>query len=246
MKFDSENYQFSDRFCQANTSEREAYESFANSKDPWSAVELMNRHERCYDEETISRGCSGCATQSDHVHEPQFGLSLALPTSCRQIYHEAQPLSHLANTVSFTTPVHNWHWSIADRPLADFLHSMHLDIMVNTVIEERSWNYSFQYIAEHFKSLSDFHIDIEQCPQYPDILERWHFQNPADCSFINDLRVLRDLQLRIVTVTVADGQIPYWEKENLWTEDETKYRWSMAQKQEWAAYMTRVLLREEE
>ena len=123
---------------------------------------------------------------------------------------------------------------------------MHLDIMVDSLVEEIHWNWSFYYIAGHFRSLRYLHIDIEQRPHDIYTLMKWHFQNPADSTFLKDLPVLRVLKLRSVTVTVADYHILHSAEVKLGTEDERQYRWSLVQKQEWAAYMTRVLLRQEE
>ena len=126
-----------------------------------------------------------------------------------------------------------------------FIRRLHLDIVVDVEIEEKGWNHSFCYIAGACKSLRHFHVDIEQRPFDIQTLKEWHFQDPADCTFLKDLPVLRVLKLRSVTVTVADYHILHSAEVKLWTEDERQYRWSLVQKQEWAAYMTRVLLHQE-
>ena len=250
VDFDSEKG-LSHRLCQAKISEMEAQDIFAKSKEPWSAVELMNRHEHCYDVKTTWRHCSGCASQSNHLYEPHCVLDLTLSTCCRQIYHNAHSLIFSANTFSFTLPLHKG-LSVSDlnftltRMKHFFLHRLHLDIMVYGFVEEIRWNSSFCYIARHFRSLRYFHIDIEQRPYDTLFLRRWHFQNPAHCTFLKDLPVLRVLKLRTATVTVADDHFLHSEMGKLWTGDWRQYRWSMAQKREWAAYITRILLRQEE
>ena len=105
MEFDWKTNSLSHRLCQEKISEREAQDIFAKSKEPWSAEELLERHELCYNVKTIFRDCSSCAIQSDHVYEPHFGLDLALPICCRQIYHDAHSLTYSANTWSFTSPL---------------------------------------------------------------------------------------------------------------------------------------------
>ena len=126
-----------------------------------------------------------------------------------------------------------------------FLHRLHLDIMVYGFVEEMLWNFSFRHIARYFRSLRYLHIGIEQRPSDIRFLVQWHFQNPAHCTFLKDLPVLRNLKLRTATVTVADDHFLH-SLGKLWTEDGGQYRWSMAQKQEWAAYVTRILLHQEE
>ena len=233
MHLDCVKSRLSHRLCQTRSSEREAQEIFAKSKESWSAVELMNRHEPCYDVRTIFRGCSDCTSQSDHVYEPHFALDLVLPTCCRQIYHDAHSLIYSANTWSFTVPLQHRALCVPDTFSAlvrveTFLHRLH--IMVYDRIDEIGWDDSFRYIAGAFRSLRYFHIDIEQRPVDIHTLKKWHFQIPADCTFLKDLPVLRDLKLRAVTVTVADGHILHSAEEKPWAEDEMQYRWLMAKK----------------
>ena len=251
MHLDKDTLRLSHRLCQAELSEREAQDIFAKSKEPWSASELMNRHELCYDLKTIFRGCYDCATESDHVYEPHLGLDLVLLTCCRTIYHDAHSLIYSTNTFSFTFPLRYrnvWdHDPFPDLVRMDaFLHRLHLDIIVDYEGEEREWNHSFRYIAGAFRSLRYFHVDIEQRPFDTNTLKKWRFKKPADCTFLKDLPVLRVLKLKTVMITVADDHFLHSGGEELLAEDQGQYRWSMAQKQEWAAYMTRVLLRQED
>ena len=251
MGFDVETNRLSHRLCQADISEEEAHDIFATSGDPWSEVELMARHELCYNVNRTSRGCNCCNRQRDHVYEHRFGLDLALPTCCRQIYHDSHSLVYSANTWSFTLPP-KYHAFPVDRMSALIraqsfsLHRLHLDIMVDDWNEEKFWNHSFRYIAREFGSLRYFHLVIEQCPLDIDTLMRWHFQNPVDCTFLKDLPVLRDLKLRTVRVTVSDKYLMDFVEGKPLTELASRYRWSLLQRQKWAAHVTRVLLRQED
>ena len=241
----------SHRLCQAEHSEREAQEIFAKSKELWSASEFMNRHELCYNLKMIFRGFYDRAIESGHVYEPHFGLDLALLTCCRKFYHDAHSLIYSTNTFSFTFPLRYrnvWvHDTFPDTVRMDtFIHRLHLDIIVDYEVVERDWNHSFRYIAGAFRSLRYFHVDIEQRPIDIHTLRKWHFKKPADCTLLKDLSALRVLKLRTLTVTVADDHVLHSVGEELLAEDQGQYRWSMAQKQEWAAYMTRVLLRQED
>ena len=243
MGFDVEKNTLSHRLCQADISEVEAHNILATSDDPWSQVKLMARHEICYDRNRISQGCYCC--------DPHFGLDLALPTCCRQIYHDSHSLVYSANTWSFTLPL-KYHAFSVDRNSAlvraqSFsLHRLHLDIMVDHWNEEKFWNHSFRYIAREFRCLRCFHLDVEQHPLDIDTLMRWHFQTPADCTFLKDLPLLRDLKLRTVRVTVSDDHLMRLVDRKRLTEPASQYRWSLVQQQEWAAYVTRVLLRQED
>ena len=244
-------HRLSHRLCQADISEREAQNIFAESKEPWSAEELMDRHELCYDVQTIFRDCYRCGSRSDLVYEPHFVLDLALPTCCRQIYHEAHSLTYSANIWSFTIPLNYKALRVGTSSalvgaLSFSLHRLHLDIMVDGWWVENSWNYSFRYISRAFRCLRHFYVDIDQRPHDTSTLMSWYFQKPADCTFLKGLLVLRNLKLRSVTVTVADNHILHCIKGNVRNEDPRQYRWSLVQKQEWAAYVTRLLLRQED
>ena len=251
MEFDLRKNRLLHRLCQGDISVREAHDMFAKSEEPWSPLELMDRHDLYYYVRTFFRGCSGCASQSRNAYEPHFGVDLALPTCCRQIYHDAHSFTYSENTWSFTRPL-DYQASCIDTRSAlvctqsFFLHRLHLDITVKKRTMEECWNYSFRYIAREFMCLTHFHADIEQRPFDTYTLMKWHFQNPADCTFLEDLPVLRDVKLKTVTITVFDHHIWHWMEMNPQTEDPRQYRWSMVQKQEWAAYVTRVLLRQEE
>ena len=208
----------------------------------------MNRHKLCYVVQTIFQDCYH---RSDLVYEPHFVLDLALPTCCRQIYQEAHSLTYSANTFSFNLPLNYMAFPVGTssalvRALSFSLHRLHLDIMVEAWMAENCWNYSFRYIVRDFRCLRHFHVDIDQRPHDTRTLMSWYFQNPADCTFLKGLLVLRNLKLRSVTVTVADDQILHLIRRNARNEDPRPYRWSLVQKQEWAAYVTRLLLRQED
>lgn len=67
VRYDVKAKSLSLRPCQARISEREAQDVFASSKEPWSAVELMDRNGPCYDVRTILGDYCDCISQVDHV-----------------------------------------------------------------------------------------------------------------------------------------------------------------------------------
>ena len=251
VHFDLSEERHSYRLCQANNSEREAQNIFAKSEGIWSAVELMDRHELCYDVKSIYQDCECFARQNDHVYEPHLGLDVALPTCCRQIYQDVHSLIYSASTWSFRLPP-AYHAlrvnkdSVSRRAQFFFVHRLHLDILVDDRIDEIKWNSSFGHIAAAFKSLRYFYADIESRSMEIHTLKKWHFQNPADCTFLQDLSALRVLKLRAVAITVADDHILHCITSKSYKNKVRQYRWSMAQKQAWAAYIMRVLLRQKE
>lgn len=126
------------------------------------------------------------------------------------------------------------------------IRRLHLDLSISMEGGEESWNWAFDAIAENLKYLQHVFIDIEQLPFADENLKEWQFQEPAESSFLGSLRRLRDLRLRTVTVTISDYHILHSGMMNLTAEDGREYRWTMAQKQKWAGYIRRYLLRQEE
>ena len=54
------------------------------------------------------------------------------------------------------------------------------------------------------------------------------------------------LEIEVVTVTITDDQFLHIGAMNFTAKVEMQYRWTVRQKQEWAAYVMRVLLRQED
>lgn len=243
---------FFHRLCQAKISEKEAHETFAASKGLWFSEDIRDRHHACYDVSMIRQDCFRCPSHFDPPTEPYAVLSLALLRCCRQTYQETRSITFSANTWSFTCPWDFLSFCLFSmnsrvpfiRKLA--IRRLHLDLSILIKAAEEGWNAAFDAIAENLKCLQHVFIDIEQRPFEDDHLKEWQFREPAESSFLGSLRRLRDLRLRTVTVTISDHHIWHPGMINLTTEDGSKYRWTMAQKQKWAGYIRRYLLRQEE
>ncbi len=237
--------------CQANVSESDAHKVFVASKGPWFSADLTDRHSYCNDGRTFQSRCLRFPDQ--FVESKSYArLNLALLSCCRQIYLEAHLIAVSANTWSFTKP---WDFRIFYLeslifpliPLkTDLIRCLHLNITISTESDEFCWNETFKLIARRLKSLQHLYLDIDQRPDPGPLLKKWHFEKPAESSFLEGLRRLKKLSLRTVTVTVSDSQILVWWPSSWEGEGIRLFRWTMVQKQEWAGYITRVLLRQEE
>ncbi len=201
---------------------------------------------------TIFRDCPGCPNQLNHATESHAGFSLVLLRCCRQIYQEARLIVFSANTWSFTCPVKALvFFDLMVKPKipieAKFvIRRLHLDLMVRSDSLEEDWGWFFSEIAENLKSLHHLSISIDQRPSVGWCLKQWQFEEPVESSFLRSLWNSRDLELRTVTITVSDPHILHLGRKIFTAEDGRQYRWTMAQKQEWAEYMRRVLLRQED
>ncbi len=128
------------------------------------------------------------------------------------------------------------------------IRRLHLDLIIRDDCEEKDSieTWFFSEIAENLKSLQHLSISIEQRPFEDCYLRLWQFEEPVESSFLRSLRSSKDSKLRTVTITVSDPHVLHSGRRNLTAEDGEQYRWTMAQKQEWAEYMRRVLLRQED
>ena len=238
--------------CQAKISEMEAHNIFAAAKGSWNSADTIDRHHTCHNKSLINRSCFQCPNNIGPSTEPHAGLDVALLRCCRQTYHETHLLPFLANILSFTNSWSLWlSWTlgtISQVPVVTrfLIRRLHLDILIRYGCEEKYWNEILCEIAQKLKSLAFLYIDIEQRPSDYSHLKEWQFKEPAGSSFLVGLRELRGLRLKIVTVTVADHHILHTTRENLTAGKGRQYRWTMAQKQEWAAHIRRVLLRLED
>ena len=241
--------------CQAKISEMEAHNFFAAAKGSWFSADTIDRHHTCYGMSLINRSCFQCPNNVGPSTEPPAGLDVALLRCCRQTYHETRLLAFSANTLSFKNP---WDFQIfcsfrifgTNPPIPVdtkfVVRRLHLDIIIRDDYDENGWNAAFRKLARNLKNLQYLYIDIEQRPSGNSHFKKWQFEEPAGSSFLVGLRELRGLRLKIVTVIIADNHILHTTRENLKAEKERRYRWTMAQKQEWADHIRRVLLRVED
>lgn len=125
------------------------------------------------------------------------------------------------------------------------IHRVHLDLIILVEEQERAWNSAFRVMSKHLKSLQYVYIDIEQRPWEDSLLKRWQFEEPVESSFLGKLGKLRELELRDMIVTISDHHILHSGLDST-AEEMEKYRLTMAQKQKWAGYVKRVLLRQED
>ena len=203
---------------------------FAASKGP--CVD-PSRHYLCFENQKELR-----------FEELQIRLNFALPCCCRQLYQETRSAIFSANTWSFNhfldlecfyiigaIPVITWDINILVRRL-------HLDISISNEHDEHRWDRAFLDMSRTIRSLQDLHLDIDQYAPHGRFPEEWKFKNPAECSFLAGVRKLRDLRLSVVTVIVSGIDPPCARSE--------EYTWTMAQRQEWAGYISRFLLRQED
>lgn len=241
----------SHHLCQAKISEKGAYEIFATSSEPWFAEQIRNRHNACCDVKALNRKCFGCPEQSNITTEPQVTLSLALLRCCRQVYQETLVIIFSTNTWSFTQ---SWELGsflyvcLNTRSLIETsfaIRRLHLDLIIRIDGDQKYWNQVFREIVEHLKFLQHFYVDIEHRPMENATLKLLEFKEPGRNPFLKDLLKLKMLPLKTVTVTVCDHHILHSMFAST-TERVKDVRWTMAQKQEWAGYVRRVLLRQED
>lgn len=224
----------------------EAHEIFATSTKPWSAPEIRDRHNACYDRRKIRGSCFGCTAQLGLATESHARLSPSLLRCCRQTYLAARLIPFSANTLSFTNPYEFQSYCIFGKSLVDkksLIRRLHLDIIIRNRWEEEGWDLTFRAIAGDLKSLQHIYIDIEQNPYELRHLSEWRFKEPAESSFLGGLRELRESNLSFVTVTISDFHILHSVSEG-WERWMAQYRWTMTQKQGWAGYVKKILLRE--
>lgn len=241
---------FAHHCCQASASEKEAYELFVASEGPWSSTDVMNRHHPCHDERKVFRHCRQCYSHSDHpVNGPRSRLNLALTSCCRQIHQETCPLILSTNTWSFSDTPTLWffcHYPGLMFKKTFWIRRLHLHIEISDVFNEPPWNQAFDDITLTLKSLQYLYIHINLQSFGKCALEKWRSKEPPQTTLLKRLLRLRNLRLRVATVIVSDASFGHVGMKELTLEEEKHYRWTTRQKQEWAAYVTRVLLRQED
>ena len=244
------NLKFAYHLCQAHISERRAQEIFTISNEPWFSEETSDRHNACYNVTMIQEISFQCPVQSDVTSEIHAGLNLALLRCCRQIYQEARLTTFSANTWSFSRAsdlemVFDHGLNLRFLAETNFpIRRLHLDVIIRFKNDEEYWNQAFRKIVEHLKILQHFYVNIDHQPWDDATLKLLKFKKPARNLFMKDLLKLKTLPLKTVTVTVCDYHILHSGPTT--TKRVMEVRWTMAQKQEWAGYVRRVLLRQED
>ena len=246
---DNQKKNFAHHSCQASASEKEAYELFATSEGPWSSAEVMNRHHSCHGGRKVFRHCNRCYNPDYPVNGPRSRLNLALTSCCRQIHQETCPLILSTNTWSFTDTPTLWFFCLYPGLMFKktfWIRRLHLHIEISHEFGELPWNRAFDDIALTLKSLQYLYIHINLQPYEKCALEKWRFKEPPQATLLNRLLRLRNLRLRVATVIVSDDHFGHVGINELTAEEERHYRWTITQKHEWAAYVMRVLLRQED
>ena len=159
------------------------------------------------------------------------------------MYEEARSTIFAKSTFSFTYSVDLSLFFGLKSHVEFGIRSLHLNLIVSTFSEERSWNLAFATIVRDIKSLQHIYINLELRPGIDSYLAQWRFKQPEDCSALSRLRKLRHLRLKTVTVIVSDRHILH---KGFPGGDDEADRWTMLQKQEWAGYTKRVLLNQKE
>ena len=213
--------------------EKEAHDMFARSVESCFPGKLLTKLHHSW--------ISSHPPEATELH-----TRLAQSSCCRQICQEARSIIFSANTWSFDNPYCFIDFfeigpQIATPLNTSLIRRLHLDILTSDAIDESRWNKTFPVIPQKLKSLRHLDISINQFEEGARFPKRWQFRNkhPAECSYLQGLRKLRDLSLRAVTVVVRECC-----ERDIVRDD--PYRWTAAQRLEWAGYMTRVLLRQED
>ena len=159
------------------------------------------------------------------------------------MYEEARSTIFAKSTFSFSCGI-DLRLFLGPKSHIEFaIRSLHLDVVVSSLIEEQLWNFAFDNIFGDIKSLQHIYINLELRPGIDSYLTQWRFKQPEECSALSSLRNLRHLRLKTVTVIISDCHILH--KVFPGAPDEAE-RWTMLHKQEWARYTKQVLLHQEE
>lgn len=208
----------------------------------------MDRHHLCHDE--VFRHCRRCYSHSDHpMNGPRSRLDLALTSCCRQIHQETCPVILSANTWSFTDTPTLWFFCLYPGLIFKntfWIRRLHLQIQISDDFDEPPWNKAFDDIALTLKSLQYLYIHIDLQPYGKSARKKWRFKEPPQTTLLERLLKLRGLRLKIATVIVSDDHFGHVGINELTPERERHYRWTIKQKQEWAKYVMRVLLRQQD
>ena len=233
---------FTHCLCQAEHSEKEAERIFAASTEPWFSTGIESRHKTCYPP-YFRDGCFRCDKKKEIATESYAQLSLAFLRCCRQMYQEARSVVFSKSTFSFTYSSDLPLFFSGLRSHTQFaIRSLHLDLVVSNILDEKWWNRAFAHISKNFKSLQHIYINIDQRPEMVGYLTQWKFEQLAECSLLRRLRTLRHLKLKTVTIIISDCHILHCDEISAEGEAEMSHRWTMMHKQEWAENIRRVLL----
>lgn len=235
---------FSHHLCQAEISEKNAQDLFNASKEPWFAKRIEDRHAACCEQNISDKECSSYEDSVIPENRNYALLDIALLRCCRQIYLEAYRILVSTSTFSFTNATTLLLFFLSSEPqVAAELHSavrsLHLSMKTHAGEDESYWKRLCDIVIKYLGALQRVYIDIEQRPIW---FALRGYEEPAKSPLLNTLVVLRDLPLSTVTVTVSDAHILDFKND----ETNRENRWTMTQKQEWAEYVRRALLRQEE
>lgn len=212
---------------------------FNKSKEPWFANEIRDRHRRWFSSDTSLcwRHCENSVSQS------YARLKIAILFCCRQVYHESYLVLFSTNTFSFQQSLDlSWFFLYHHLEARLYVRKVHLDVLFQS--ELCRWDLDLIELSGDFKSLRRIYINVEQRPVSLKDFASLKYKDPASSPLTEGSMRLRVSLLKTLTITVSDSHAMH---SCAWPVEKTeKYRWTMAQKQEWAGYVRRVLLRSED
>ena len=157
--------------------------------------------------------------------------------TCRQIYHEMNPIIYSANTFSIQSVYILPRFPSNFSSNALIIRHLHLHIKVKSESAERKWNGSLRAAARRFSNLHSIDISIDQAIwNCANPLERKNPSMSKKNTFLVGMSDLRKLKfLRKMTLVVTD--VYPWEA---WKP--SKFLWSGVQKQEWVGRVRAEIL----
>lgn len=235
---------FRNTICRAPISEEEAQENFdSESTNRWYAPANEGRH--------------GCCDQRDDegvYDEKPESLSLSVLRCCRQIYNEAHHVPYSANTFSCDTPdtLQSFVLSLAQGNHENHLavRSLFIEMIFKDLIYYNVWSKALGTCARCLKNLQNVNISFEwNCWTW-----MWGARSPAEFerkgpawqnSLMSSILVLKKLSLKCATFVISDRKIGEGlERRPLWRpNEEASFRWTLAEKQEWARYVKEIILK---
>lgn len=168
--------------------------------------------------------------------------------SCRHIYHEASRVLYSTNVFIFSEPetLRLFTRKVQALPRQRMLQvrNIHLQITIQYESQESTWSSAIYVVNQQLKSLRSVHINLDQQYTLP-LLEKRQYVEPAKDTGLLVKRILgmAKLPLERVTVVVCDSHF----RHGLYAYTATlqlpqQFRWTMAQKREWASVIRKKLL----
>lgn len=169
----------------------------------------------------------------------RYGLPVAVPATCRQIYHDAKNVLYSANCFSFRHPKLVGSFirrldCVSNRSLA--VRSVHLFVLIRDRNQERKWDNSLHALAENLKNLRHIYIEVAEY-----LWNGYNYHHPRHSpaygkrGFLRGLLELKNLPLKTVELVVGDNM-------NVRETLDKRYVWTNAQKQDWAQSMKSAIL----